>query len=239
MSPLMRTAVIAFVAFGGFACGSAGGGASEAQQSQQPSAAAQVLGGLARSGFTGTVVVKDAAAGESTTNDSIAASTTKTSLNASVVLTVTTNGVVANVTYASKTVFEQTAEYQAHRVVGTKTEETTASGHSTENASVTVDLRSDGTYQINFSGGGVTGEYRMVDTAETICKPNIEGSTCRPYTSSSEDSGKPPNQGGVAGSVDGRIDEKQPKVLVGSEVQRHELNDGSTATRTVTWNLSR
>ena len=72
-------------------------------------------------------------------------------------LTVTTNGVVANVTYSSKTLFEQEPRYQSHRVVGTKTEETIASGTS-DNASVTVDLRSDGTYQINFSGGGVDGD---------------------------------------------------------------------------------
>jgi hypothetical protein len=39
--------------------------------------------------------------------------------------------------------------------------------------------------------------------------------------------------------VDGQIDAKQPNVLVGSVTQKHELSDGSPATRTVTWNLSR
>ena len=79
----------------------------------------------------------------------------------------------------------------------------------------------------------------MVDTAVTTCTNLSADPTCRPGTSSSEDSGKPTGLGGVAGSVDGQIDEKQPHILRGSVVQKHELNDGSTATRTVTWNLSR
>jgi hypothetical protein len=239
MKPMMRVAVIAvLVALTSLACGSSGANAAESQ-----SAASEFLKGLskmaAKQTFTGTVVATDTAAGEVVTDDNvIGKSTTKTSLNSSVTLTVTANGVVANVTYASKTLVETEARYQSHRVVGSKTEETTASGHNRENASVTIDLRSDGTYQINFSAGGVTGEYRMNDTAVTICNA-IEGSTCRPGKSSSEDSGKPQNVGGLAGSVDGTIDRTQPNVLRGTVAQRHELNDGSTATRTVTWNLSR
>jgi hypothetical protein len=225
------------LALPGLACGS-GAGAAESQ-----GAASEFLKSLskmaAKQTFTGTVVVTDSAAGEMETNDGvISKSKTKTSLNHSVTLTVTTNGVVANVTYSSKTLVESEARYQSHRVVGSKTEETTASGHNNDNNSVTVDLRSDGTHQINFSAGGVTGTYQMVDTAETICN-KLEGSTCRPGTAKSEDSGKPPNIGGVSGSADGTIDPKQPNVLRGSVSQRHELNDGSTATRTVTWNLSR
>ena len=216
----------------------------QGQRRGEPSAASEFLKGLSKAAakqtFTGTVVVSDSAAGEVVTDDQvIGKSTTKTSLNSSVTLTVTTNGVVANVTYSLKSLFEQELRYQYHKVVGTKTEETTASGHDTEHASVTVDLRSDGTYQINFSGGGVAGAYRMVDTAVTTCTNLSADPTCRPGTSSSEDSGKPANLGGVAGSVDGRIDKKQPHILRGSAVQKHELNDGSTATRTVTWNLSR
>jgi hypothetical protein len=239
MSLLIRIAfVIVFVALGGLACGSSGARAEESQN-----AARDFLKGLskavAKQTFTGTVVVTDTAAGEVVTDDQvIGKSTTKTQLNSSVTLTVTTNGVVANVTYSSKSVFEQELRYQYHKVVGTKTEETTASGHS-DNGTVTVDLRADGSYQINFSGGGVVGEYRMSDTAETICTNLAADPTCRPGTTSSSDAGKPPSQGGVGGSVDGRIDKKQPNVLVGSVTQRHELNDGSTATRTVTWNLSR
>jgi len=168
----------------------------------------------------------------------IGTSRTKTQLNSSVTLTVTTNGVVANVTYSLKIFFEQELRYQYHKVVGSKTEETTASGHS-DNGSVTVDLRSKGMYQINFSGEGVAGTYRMVDTAVTTCTDLNADPTCRPGKSSSEDSGKPIGLGGVAGSVDGQLDEKAPHILRGSAVQSHELNDGSTARRTITWNLSR
>lgn len=62
----------------------------------------------------------------------------------------------------------------------------------------------------------------------------VEGATCRPGTTSSNDSGKPPNQGGLSGSADGRIDRNKPNVLVGSVSEPHTLNDGSMGTRTVT-----
>ncbi len=239
MNALIRIAiVVAFVAVAGLACGSSGARAAESQ-----SAASDFLKGLskmaAKQTFTGTVVVTDSAAGEVVTDDQvIGKSTTKTSLNHSVTLTVTTNGVVANVTYSLKSLFEQELRYQYHKVVGSKTEETIASGHA-DNGSVTVDLRSKGLYQINFSGGGVAGTYRMVDTAVTTCTDLKADPTCRPGKSTSEDSGKPTGLGGVSGSVDGKLSEKEPHILRGSTVQKHQLNDGSTATRTVTWNLSR
>ena len=238
MTRLIRPSVVVMlVALAGLACGS-GAGAAESQ-----STASDFLKGLskvaAKQVFTGTVVVKDTASGTSNADDQvISKSTTVTSLNGTVVFTVTTGGIVAKTTYEERTRVDHEARYQFHKVVGYKTEETTASGTNND-ASVTVDLRSDGTYQINFSGGGVTGEYRMLDTAETICTDLGRDPTCRPGTSSSNDVGKPANQGGVAGSVDGRIDRNRPNVLVGSVTQRHERSDGSPATRTVTWNLSR
>jgi hypothetical protein len=117
----------------------------------------------------------------------------------------------------------------------------TASGTNNDVATVgvSVDLRSDDTCQILFSAGGVQGVYKMNDTASTTCNPGIEGSTCRPGTSSSDDSGNPPSQGGTSGSVDGRIDKKQPNALVGTMSEPLSLNDGSSGKRTVTWNLSR
>jgi hypothetical protein len=78
----------------------------------------------------------------------------------------------------------------------------------------------------------------MNDTATTTCK-KLEGSTCRPGASTTKDEGKVPGQGGLAGSVDGKIDGNKPNVLVGSVSQAHTLNDGSVGKRTVTWNLSR
>jgi hypothetical protein len=185
------------------------------------------------------VVVRDSASSTSSNNDSIVTSTTTRSLNNTATFTVTPGSVVARIGYAEKSRLESDARYQYHRVVGSKTEDTTASG-TIQNASVTVDLRSGGMYQINFgTGGGVDGVYEMVDTAETICTNLTADPTCRPGSSTSGDSGKPPNQGGLSGSVDGKIDPKQPNVLVGSATQQHELNDGSTMTRTITWNLSR
>ena len=240
MTRVIRSAVVVMlVALAGLACGSSGARAAENQN-----AADEFLKGLskmaAKQVFTGTVVVKDTASGTSNTDDGvISKSRTTTSLNHLVVLTVTTNGVVAKVTYESKTRVDHEAKYQYHKVVGYKTEETTAAGTDTQYSQVTVDLRSDGTYQINFRGGGVAGEYRMLDTAQTICTDLASDPTCRPGTSSSQDSGKPASHGGISGSVDGRLDGKQPNVLIGSLTQPLDLNDGSPGRRTVTWNLSR
>jgi hypothetical protein len=95
-------------------------------------------------------------------------------------------------------------------------------------------------YQINFgSGGGVEGLYTMLEESELICTDRAQNPTCNPGRTKNSDSGKPPGIGGAGGSVDGKLDAKTPNVLRGSTTQQHELNDGSTATRTVTWNLSR
>lgn len=138
------------------------------------------------------MVVNDSASGTSTTDEGkTSRSETRTSLNHTVAFTVTTNGVVANVTYELKSKVDSQLLYDSHRVVGSKTEETKASGENRDESSVSVDLRSDGTCQINFRGGGVTGEYRMIDSAETVCSNQIVNPTCRPGSSSSEDSGNP------------------------------------------------
>jgi hypothetical protein len=105
--------------------------------------------------------------------------------------------------------------------------------------SVGVDLRSDGTYQINFGTGGVQGTYTMEEISTTTCNTGIEGSTCRGSSTTNNDSSTPPGQGGIGGSVDGVLDRKQPNVLVGSKTEPITRNDGSTGKRTVTWNLSR
>lgn len=104
---------------------------------------------------------------------------------------------------------------------------------------MSIDLQSDGRYQIAFRGGGVGSEYRMVDTAETVCTNLTADPTCRPGTTSSNDNGMPPSQGSVSGSVDGRLDRNTPNVLVGSVTQPLDVNDGSVGNRTITGNLSR
>ena len=239
MARLVRTAaLVSFVAFAGLSCGKpsapASGNPDSAGQAPNP-----VSQHAASQTFTGTVVVKDSASGNSSTDDGvIGGSRTQTSLNSHVVFTVTHTGVVAKITYNSKSRVEHEMRYQYHKVVGSKTEETTASGMNSDGATVSIDLRSDGSYQVAFRSGGVTGAYRMEDTSTLTCTDLNADPTCRPGTSTSGDSGTPPNIGGAAGAVDGRIDPAQPNVLVGSTSQRHELNDGSIATRTVTWNLS-
>lgn len=239
MTGLIRPAVVVMlVALAGLACGSSGAGAAESQ-----SAASDFLKGLSKMAaaqvFTGTVVVKESAASTSKASDTIATSTTTRSLNNTVTLTVTKGGVVARIAYEEKSRVDSELRYQYHKVVGSKTEETTAAGTNNDRATVSVDLRADGSYQINFSSGGVVGEYRMVDTAETICTNLTADPTCRPGTTSSNDAGKPPSQGGVSGSVDGTLDRNKPNVLVGSVTEPLDLNDGSVGNRTITWNLSR
>jgi hypothetical protein len=172
--------------------------------------------------------------------DTIGTSKATKSLNHTVTFTVTKGSIVARIVYEEKVRVDSELRYQGYKVVGFKTEETSASGTRRENASVTVDLRSDGMYQINFgSGGGVEGLYTMLEESELICTDRAKNPTCNPGRTKNNDSGKPPGIGGLGGSVDGKLDAKTPNVLRGSTTQQHELNDGSTATRTVTWNLSR
>jgi hypothetical protein len=239
MTAMTRIAfAVVIAALASPACGSSG---ADALAGQGSSELTRLLGGLAaRQVFTGTVVVKDSAASTSNASDTIGTSTTTRSLNHTVTFTVTKGSVVARIAYEEKSRVDSESRYQYHKVVGFKTEETTAAGTRSDGATVSVDLRADGSYQINFgSGGGVVGEYRMFDTSTTICTNLSADPTCRPGSTSSNDSGKPPSQGGVGGSVDGRLDRARPNVLVGSVTQRQELNDGTPSTRTVTWNLSR
>ncbi len=225
------------VAIASLACGS---GVSASEQ-QDLSELRKLLSGLiAKKVFTGTVVVSDSVSGSSGRKDTIETSSSSTSLNHNVVFTLTPGSIVAKITYEEKTRVDSKLDYQAHTVTGTKTTETTASGTHSDPASVSVnvDLRSDDTYQINFQTSGVDGLYKMTDIGTTVCK-KLEGSTCRPGTSTSNDSGKVPSQGGLGGSVDGRIDRSKPNMLAGSVSEQRTLNDGSTGKRTVTWNLSR
>jgi len=227
--------VVAMLA--GLACGSSGASAS---QSQGLPSLNQLLKGIAVKPFTGTVIVTESTAGTSSTGDKvISTSTAKTSVDNKAVITVTDKGVVATIAYVSKLRIDHEARYQYHKVVGYKTEDLTASGTNGQDAQVTVDLRAGGAYQINFRSGGVVGDYRMFETADLICTNLSADPSCRPGTTSSNDAGKPPSQGGVSGSVDGQIDPKQPNVLVGSVTQPLNLPDGSTGNRTITWNLSR
>jgi hypothetical protein len=225
----------AIIALVSVSCGSG----ANASQGQGASALEQLRGALAKQVFAGTIVVKDTASLTLNTSDTIGRSRTTRSLNRDVSLAVTAGGTVATIAYAEKSRVDSELTYQYHKVVGYKTEETRASGTNRDNSSVSVDLRSDGSYQIAFRGGGVQGEYRMVEASELICTDLAADPTCRPGTTSSNDNGKPPSQGGVSGSVDGKLDRKQPNVLAGSVTQPLDLNDGSVGNRTITWNLSR
>lgn len=226
------------------ACGSRSASAAPAQDA---SGLERILKGLAKSGivdklvFTGTINITDVASGTSSSKDVIGSSTSSTTLNHSAVFTVTPGNVVARITYEEKTRAESRLAYQTHTVVGVTTTEMTAAGTNTDQTtvSVSVDLRSDGTYQINFGTGGIQGIYKMEETSTTTCNPRIEGSTCRGSSTTNNGSGTPPGQGGIGGSVDGVLDKRQPNVLVGSIAEPITRNDGSTGTRTVTWNLSR
>lgn len=224
-----------------FASATGGATASAASTPQDLTALANRLRGLVtKQVFVGTIVVSDTATGTSSKGDVIETSSSNTTLSHNVVFTVTPGSVVAKITYEETTRIESRLEYQSHTVTGVTTTRTIASGTNNDPTSVgvNVDLRSDGTYQISFGTGGVGGTYTMTETSSTTCK-RIEGSTCRPSTSSNGDSGTPPSEGGIGGSVDGRIDKSKLNVLVGTMSTPLDRNDGSTGRRTVTWNLSR
>lgn len=236
MTRLVTAIVVVTVA--SLACGSPGAAAKQ----KELDALAKLLSGLVvKQVFTGTIAITDVVSGTSSSKDVIGSSTSTVNLNHNAVFTVTPGNVVARITYEEKTRVDSRLAYQTHTVVGYKTTEMTASGTNTDQTTVSfgVDLRSDGTYQLNFGTGGIPGVYKMEELATTTCNPGIEGSTCRVGTTTNNDAGTPPGQGAIGGSVDGVIDKKQPNVLVGSMTEDITRSDGSTGKRTITWNLSR
>lgn len=236
-----RLRVVLGLVAAAFASTTGGAAASAASTPQDLKALADRLKGLvAKQVFVGTIVVSDTATGTSGKRDVIETSSANTTLSHNVVFTVAPGSVVAKITYEETTRIESRLEYQTHTVTGLATTRTIASGTNSDptTVSVSVDLRPDGTYQIAFGTGGVAGTYTMTETSATTCK-RVEGSTCRPSNSSNSDAGTPPSQGGIGGSVDGRIDKSKPSELVGTMSTPVDRNDGSTGRRTVTWNLSR
>jgi hypothetical protein len=215
--------------------------AATAQQKELDALGKLLSGLVVKQVFTGTINITDVASGTSTSKDVIGTSTSSVSLNHNAVFTVTPGNVVARITYEEKTRVDSRLAYQTHAVVGYKTTEMTASGTNTDQTtmSFSVDLRSDGTYQIRIGTGGIQGAYKMEELATTTCNPGIAGSTCRGGTTTNKDAGTPPGQGAIGASMEGVIDKKQPNVLVGSMTEVLTRNDGSTGRRTITWNLSR
>jgi hypothetical protein len=227
--------VVGLLAFASLGCGLGAAGSPEDKES----IGRQFVKELSQFGWSGTIVIKDEGQSETVEDNGVCCKTmTKLVVSNNVVLTVTKNAVAAKVTFASKSRADHVQRYEYHKVVGYTTNETTANGTDQSDSRFTVDMRPDGRYRIQYKGGGVKGEYRMFDTAETICTGGDP--SCRPGTNSTQDSGQPPNQGVVEGTVEGQVDPKQLKSLVGMSTE--SLDDASanyTGTRTVTWNLSR
>jgi hypothetical protein len=186
-------------------------------------------------GLSGTVTVHEAGRGSSTGTDTIGTSSTTTTLDHTVSVTVTNGRAIAKVSYRHEMSQTQFMDYQEHTVTGSRTEVTTSDGSST-NATVTLDLRADGTYRVEFHVVGVNGTWTMEEESRLDCKPNA--SSCNPYTTKNADSAPQSGLGGASGDGEGRIDPQAPGTLVGQSVRKLDFPDGS-GTRTVAWNLSR
>jgi hypothetical protein len=230
---------IVVVTLASLACSSPGAAASEGNGQGLSALLDSLKKAAAAQAFVGTVVISEAVTGTSNKQDVIEKSKWNTTIDHNVVFTVSAPGqVVAKITYSEKTRVDSILVYQTHTITGTKTEETIGSGTSNDPAldRVTVDLRGDGNYQINFGTGGVPGSYTMEEISTTTCNPKVEGSTCRPSTSKNGDSAKPTGTGGISGSVDGIT--KTPGVLVGSMSEPIARDNGATGIRTVSWDLA-
>jgi hypothetical protein len=185
-------------------------------------------------------VVKDDAKSEVVDDNGVCCkTTTKTTLSNKVVFTVTNGSVVSTVDYASLARVDGVQAYDTHKEVTVRTEETTATGTNRTESRISVHQRPDGTYELQYRGGGVPGEYKMEATAVVTCRPGVDARTCRSESTKTQDAGQPLNQGVVEGSVEGQINPKQPGVLVGTSSESLELGANSSGKRTVTWNLSR
>jgi hypothetical protein len=96
---------------------------------------------------------------------------------------------------------------------------------------VTVDIRSDGTYVLSFSTGGVSGQWKMEEVSEMKC--HVGATSCNPYSTKNADSAPQTNLGGFSGDADGRVNAGKPEVLAGTVAGPIDFQDGS-GSRTVT-----
>jgi hypothetical protein len=212
---------------------------AESSPDEAQNAAKDILATLKAisAGLNGTVTVHDAASGASKTSDGvISTDSTNGTLNHRVSFTVTNGKVVAKISYNRETALTTFLDYDDHTVTGSRKEVTTADGTSTENTSVSVDVRNDGRYLVSFRTDGVAGTWTMEEVSELHCKTGA--ASCNSSTTKNGDSAAQRGVGGMAGDGEGRVDPKSPNRYVGTFVTKIDFPAGG-GTRTVTWDLSR
>ncbi len=187
-------------------------------------------------GLNGTITVHESGSGTTSVNDGvIGKDQTTVTVNHAVTWNVIDGRAIAKVSYDHTTTKVSFLKYDQHSVTGTRKESIVAGGTSAP-TNVGIDLRSDGTYVISFSTGGVPGTWTMKETSELKCDSGAQ--SCNSSTTENADSAPQVNQGGLGGTADGRVDKNTPNSFVGTSSSPIDFPDGG-GKRTMTWNLSR
>jgi hypothetical protein len=212
---------------------------SDAHASQQdPDPLANLRDAMAKGGWNGFVTIAQSANFSTSYDDHVCCSGTSTvSLVQSSTIDVTHSVPSAKVSYELDESGTTLLKYDDHTVSGSKTEVTTASGTNDFDSRVSVTLYGDGTYTIEYKGGGVKGKYKMQEATTTTCNSRVHGD-CHPTATQNEDQATPDNLGGLEGVIEGEIDPKNPRTLEGSMPEAFEYLPGHPGQRMVTWHLS-
>ncbi len=191
----------------------------------------QVLGsiakGVAAQAWSGTLKI-DQAAQNSVSEHDIIHNSTATQKATNVVTITLTNGIAAaQVAFDLHEVTDIQDHYDGYEVIRTIKEDTVGAG-LTKDAQIKVSLNDDGTYEIEYSAGGVTGQYTKVQTTQKICKGDP---SCTPSgATNTQETAQPTKLGYAAGGVNGTYGKNaQPKALSGSTTEPWDLFSGTTA----------
>jgi len=189
--------------------------------------------------WSGTVRINQAAQNSESQHDVIHNSTATQQATNAVTITVTNGIAAANIAFDLHEFTDIKDHYDGYDVIGTIKEDTIGAG-PTRDAQVKVSLYDDGTYEIEYRAGGVTGQYTKVQTTQTICKGDP---SCTPSgATTARETANPTKLGYVGSGVTGTYPKgTQPKSLSGSATEPFDLFSGTNATgqTTVTWSLTR
>jgi hypothetical protein len=188
-------------------------------------------------GLNGTVTIHVSAKGGAQTSDGVISSDSSNELlDHTVTFDVKNGKAVATISYNHESVTTTFLDYSQHTVAGSRKETTIARATTTENVSVSLDLRNDGTYVVSAGTGGVDGTLATEDVSTLQCKGGAV--SCNPGTTKNADSTPQKNVGALGGSGEGRVDPKGGNKYVGTAVTKVDFPRGG-GTRTMRWELWR
>ena len=196
------------------------------------------VAGIGQGAWSGTISFDQTASGVYTPPPTIiSSSTTDTSVASKATLTIGGGTAFAKISYELKEFTTLKDDYDSRVVNGTVRTLTTASQGGVPTR-FKVEIREDGSYEIEFSADGVTGLWTKEETSRTTCKTNVDPE-CRNSNARNTDSGPVAKLGFVSQAIRGTINQAAPNKLSGSTSTPYEYGDGILGVTRISWTLAR